>query len=81
MRKPDWSKQAERMWQFLRMHPNEEIAAPVLNSVGAGDGVYCSSFSKRISECRQKARELGRDVIMCRQAHRNGQRRTWYKLT
>jgi hypothetical protein len=77
----DWSKQAQRIYEFMRGHPNEEIPAPVLQRIAAGDGQYVASISKRISECRQRFAVEGQSLTMCRQEWINGQRHTFYKLS
>lgn len=80
MRKPDWSKQSERMWQFLLRHHNTEFSQPKLNAVAAGDGVYVNSFTKRVSEVRRRAQTVGLDLKKTRDEWHNGKRETGYTL-
>ena len=80
MRKPDWSKQAERMWNLFKENPNKDIPAPALDRAAAGDGNYIASRSKRISECRVRAKILGYDLLKSRDEWSNGKRFTHYRL-
>ena len=67
--------QSQRIADFLRAHPNEEILAPELNRIGAGDdGFYCASLSKRISDCRA----MGLNIVKTKDEIRGGKRRTAY---
>jgi len=77
----NWSKQSDRLWNYLVQWPNQDLSAVELDTVAAGlNGTYTRSFSKRISECRAKAKAQGMDLILSRDERHGTQRRTWYKL-
>ena len=76
----DWSQQSSRLWLHLLSHIGQEQPAPVLNKAAAGEAQYIASFTKRISECRAKARSLGMDLVKTRDEWRDGQRHTAYTL-
>ena len=76
-RKVDWSKQSERLWQFLLAHPNQEFPTPELNRIAAGDGgLYVASISKRCHEVKARARMMGYDFLVTRDEWISGQRHT-----
>jgi hypothetical protein len=79
MKNPDWSKQSQRLWEFLLAYPNREHPAPTLNSIAAGNGLYVASFSKRVSEVRERARAMGYDFLKTKdERDSTGQRHTGY---
>ncbi len=77
----DWSQQSERLWQYLFSNQGKDIPAPAMNRAAAGEGQFVSSLSKRVSECRRKARALGGDLVLSRDEWENGRRYTHYRLT
>lgn len=76
----DWSKQAKRIYDYVTAKPGVDIAAPILNQVAAGDGLYVASFSKRISEVRQRLRQESCDLILSNDIWANGHRHTFYRM-
>ena len=72
--------QTSRLLEYVLSRPNEDISAPQLNSVAAGDGIYVSSFSKRVSEVRKYMLNIGGNFIKSKDEWRGGQRRTAYRL-
>ena len=78
-RKQDWSKQAQRLYEYVKARPGEDLSAPELNKAAAGDGQYVASFTKRVSEVRQRAKEEGCEFIKSYDEWLCGQRRTWYR--
>lgn len=76
--KTQWSKQSQRLWDFLQANPNREFDAPALNRVAAGSGQYVSSISKRISEVRSAARNIGCDLLKTKDEWVGRQRQTGY---
>lgn len=78
----DFSAQARRLWLFFLDHPDEDWSQPRLNSVAAdNEGNYVNSFTKRISECRARARAQGMDLILSLDEWDAGHaRHTWYRL-
>ncbi len=86
MSKPNWSKQSERLWKFLVENVGKDCPAPACNRAAAGpDAQYVASISKRISECRAKAKSLGGDLVLSRdewEFYGDGSRRrfTHYRL-
>ncbi len=77
-----WSKQSERLWKFLAENIGKDCPAPACNRAAAGpDAQYVASISKRISECRAKAKSLGGDLVLSRDEWEGQRRYTHYRLT
>lgn len=68
------------MLDYALAHAGEELSAPLLNRIAAGDGVYVSSFSKRVSECRAEMQRRGGDFVLARDEWHHGHRQTAYIL-
>ena len=70
--------QTQRIAEFLKQNPNREIPAVLLHKVGSTKlNGWCSSFTRRISDCRK----LGMDVKVTRDVTVEGQRFTYYTYT
>jgi hypothetical protein len=77
----DWSQQSQRIYDYMLMRRGESIKSPQLNSIAAGPaGLYVSSFSKRMSEVRRKARANGYKLLKSIDRWLGRQRQTEYKL-
>lgn len=77
----NWSKQSQRLWDYLTARPWQLLSQPELNKAAAGDGAFVNAFTKRVSECRAKARAEGGDLVLAKDEWSGGQRRTFYRYT
>ena len=75
----NWSKQSQRLYEYVKARPCVDIPQPELNKAAAGDGLFVNSFTKRVSEVRAKARFEGGDFVKSRDEWDGRQRRTWYR--
>ncbi len=73
--------QTRRLLEYVLARPNQDINAPLLNEVAAGDnGVYVSSFTRRVSDVRKYMQNIGGNFIKSKDEWHGGQRRTAYRL-
>ena len=72
--------QTWRMLEYVLARPNQGINAPLLNLIAAGDGMYVSSFSRRVSDVRKYMQDIGGNFIKSKDEWVDGQRRTAYRL-
>lgn len=74
----NWSKQSQRLYDYVKARPNVDIPQPELNKAAAGDGLFVNSFTKRVSEVRARIRSEGGDFLKTHDEWHGGQRKTWY---
>ena len=72
--------QTRRMLEYVLERPNVDISAPFLNMIAAGDGMYVSSFSRRVSDVRKYMQNIGGNFIKSKDEWHGGQRQTAYRL-
>jgi hypothetical protein len=73
--------QTQRLLEYVLARPNQDIRAIELNAVAAGDnGVYVSSFTRRVSDVRKYMLNIGGNFIKSKDEWVEGQRRTAYRL-
>lgn len=71
--------QTNRLLAYLRARPWQVIPLPLLVQAAAGDGLYVTSISKRVSEARSAIQAQGGDLVLAYDRRENGQRRTAYR--
>lgn len=76
MNRTNWSRQSQRLWDFLMANPNKEFPTPELSRICAGGNGWSSTITKRCSEVQKRAREQGYDFLVTRDEWVNGSRHT-----
>ena len=72
--------QTRRLLEYVLSRPNQDIPAPELNAIAAGNGFYVSSFTRRVSDVRKYMQNIGGNFIKSKDEWRDGQRRTAYRF-